>query len=162
MYANRPNGAEKSARVFHLYLSEHRHQLSFEDFFLPFGGKPSGDNRWIRLYELIPSDELEDDSRCSSARALERPPSNSEASWHSVIGPRLGRPTQERSCIASWDKKQFIDDQRQRNAVEGKIGPGKRRYGFGLVQEKLAATQGSVTALNVMVMNLEKLLVPCL
>jgi hypothetical protein len=25
-------------------------------------------------------------------------------------------------------KKQFLDDQRQRNAVEGKIGQGKRRY----------------------------------
>ncbi len=40
---------------------EHRHQFSFEDFFLPFGGKLSGDNRWIKLAELIPWDELEDD-----------------------------------------------------------------------------------------------------
>jgi hypothetical protein len=32
----------------------------FEDFFLPFGGKLSGDNRWIKLAELIPWDELED------------------------------------------------------------------------------------------------------
>jgi len=30
------------------------------DFFLPFGGKLSGDNRWIKLAELIPWDELED------------------------------------------------------------------------------------------------------
>ncbi len=40
---------------------EHRHQLSIEDFCLPFGGKLSGDNRWIKLAELIPWDELEDD-----------------------------------------------------------------------------------------------------
>jgi hypothetical protein len=26
-----------------MYRREHRHQLSFEDFFLPFGGKLSGD-----------------------------------------------------------------------------------------------------------------------
>jgi hypothetical protein len=46
--------------VFHMYRREHRNQLSFEDFFLPFGGKLSGDNRWIKLAELIPWDELED------------------------------------------------------------------------------------------------------
>lgn len=56
------------------------------------------------------------------------------------------------------EKRQFIDDQRQRNAVEGKIGQGKRRFGLGLIREKLPATQGSTIALNVLVMNLEKLL----
>jgi IS5 family transposase len=54
--------------------------------------------------------------------------------------------------------QQFIDDQQQRNAVEGKIGQGKRRFGLGLIREKLPATQGSTTPLNVVVMNLEKLL----
>jgi IS5 family transposase len=44
-----------------MYRREHRHQLSFEDFFLPFGSKLSGDNRWIKLAEIIPWDELEDD-----------------------------------------------------------------------------------------------------
>jgi len=44
-----------------MYRREPRHQLSFEDFFLPFGGKLSGDNRWIKLAELIPWDDLEDD-----------------------------------------------------------------------------------------------------
>jgi hypothetical protein len=61
MYANRLISAEKLPRVFHMYRREPRHQLSFEDFFLPFGGKLSGDNRWIKLAELIPWDELEDD-----------------------------------------------------------------------------------------------------
>jgi hypothetical protein len=32
-----------------MYRREHRHQLSFKDFFLPFGGQLSGDNRWIKL-----------------------------------------------------------------------------------------------------------------
>ena len=44
-----------------MYRSEHRHQLSLEDFFLLFGGKLPGNNRWIKLAELIPLDELEDD-----------------------------------------------------------------------------------------------------
>jgi IS5 family transposase len=38
---------------------EYRYQLSFKDFSLPFGGKLSGDNRWIKLADLIPWDELE-------------------------------------------------------------------------------------------------------
>ena len=44
-----------------MYRREHRNQLSFEDFFLPFVGKLCGDNRWIKLAQLIPWDELEDD-----------------------------------------------------------------------------------------------------
>jgi hypothetical protein len=54
-----------------MYRREHRDQLSFKDFFLPFGGQLLGDNRWIKLAELIPWDELEDDSmQPSSARGL--------------------------------------------------------------------------------------------
>jgi hypothetical protein len=61
MYADRLISAEKLPRFFHMYRREPRHQLSFEDFFLPFGGKLSGDNRWIKLAELIPWEDLEDD-----------------------------------------------------------------------------------------------------
>jgi hypothetical protein len=43
-----------------MYRREHRHQLSLADFFLPFGGQLSRHNRWIKLAELIPWDELED------------------------------------------------------------------------------------------------------
>ncbi len=56
------------------------------------------------------------------------------------------------------EKKQFADDQRQRNVVEGKIGQGKRHYGLALIREKLAITQGLTIAMNVLVMNLAKLL----
>jgi IS5 family transposase len=79
------------------------------------------------------------------------------ASWDSFNGPRLGRPKNDPELVAA-EKQQFLDDQRQRNAVEGKIGQGKRRYGLSLIREKLAVTQGSIIALNVLVMNLEKLL----
>ncbi|QNI66423.1 putative transposase [Synechococcus sp. BMK-MC-1] len=68
--------------------------------------------------------------------------------------------------MVAAEKRQFIDDQRQRNAVVaegfceavGKIGQGKRRFGLGLVREKLTINQGSMISLNVLVMNLEKLL----
>lgn len=35
-------------------------QLSFENFYLPFGGKLSGENRWVKLEELIPWEEFEE------------------------------------------------------------------------------------------------------
>jgi hypothetical protein len=34
-------------------------QLSFENFYLPFGGKLSGENRWVKLAELIPWEKFE-------------------------------------------------------------------------------------------------------
>lgn len=34
-------------------------QLSFEDFYLPFGGTLSGNNRWARLARIIPWDLAE-------------------------------------------------------------------------------------------------------
>jgi hypothetical protein len=74
-----------------------------------------------------------------------------------LSGPRLGRPKSDPE-LAAEAKRQFAHGQRQRNAVEGKIGQGKRRYGLGLIRKKLAVTQGSVIALDVLVMNLEKLL----
>ena len=68
--------------------------------------------------------------------------------------------------LVAAEKQQFIDEQRQKNAVvaegfcsaEGQIGQGKRRFGLGLIREKLAVTQGSTIALTVLVMNLGKLL----
>ncbi len=44
-----------------MYWREHRDQLSVKVFFLPFGGQLLVDNRWLKLAELIPWDELEDD-----------------------------------------------------------------------------------------------------
>jgi hypothetical protein len=64
------------------------------------------------------------------------------------------------------EKRHFRDDQRQRNAVlakgyceaVGKIGQGNRRYGLGLITEKLAVTRSSAIALIVLVITLEKFL----
>ena len=74
-----------------------------------------------------------------------------------LSGPRLGRPKSDPELLAE-EKRQFLDDQRQRKAVVaegfcaavGKIGQGKRRFGLGLIREKLAVTQGSTIALNVL------------
>jgi IS5 family transposase len=47
-----------------MYWRQPCYQLSFEDFFLTFGDKLSGDNRWIKLAELIPWHDLDVD--CAS------------------------------------------------------------------------------------------------
>ena len=42
-----------------MYRHEHSDQLSFKDFFLPFGGQLSGDKPWTKLAELIPWDRAD-------------------------------------------------------------------------------------------------------
>lgn len=42
-----------------MYRTPSPGQLSFENFYLPFGGKLSGDNRWVKLAELIPWETVE-------------------------------------------------------------------------------------------------------
>ena len=74
-----------------------------------------------------------------------------------LSGPRFGRPKNDPELVAV-EKKQFIDDQRQRNAIEGRIGECKRRYGLGLIREKFIATQGSSIAMKLLVTNLQILL----
>lgn len=42
-----------------MYRKEPEGQLAFEDFYLPFGGKLNGENRWVRLADIIPWDLAE-------------------------------------------------------------------------------------------------------
>jgi transposase, IS5 family len=42
-----------------MYRTSPPGQLSFENFYLPFGGKLSSDNRWVKLAKLIPWETLE-------------------------------------------------------------------------------------------------------
>ncbi len=68
----------------------------------------------------------------------------------------MGRQKKDPELLVA-KKQQFIDDQRHRNAVDVRLGQGMRLFGLGLIREKLAITRGSMIALNVLVMNLEKL-----
>jgi hypothetical protein len=72
-----------------------------------------------------------------------------------LSGPRLGRP---KRVVDPAEKKLMREDELERNAVEGKFGQGKRRYGLGMIRAKLAETSGSMIGMAVLVMNLEKLL----
>jgi transposase, IS5 family len=42
-----------------MYRTSPPGQLTFENFYLPFGGKLSSDNRWVKLAKLIPWETLE-------------------------------------------------------------------------------------------------------
>lgn len=42
-----------------MYRKKCEEQLEFKDFYLPFGGKLDGNNRWVKLSQLIPWNEIE-------------------------------------------------------------------------------------------------------
>ena len=43
-----------------MYRKDNPHQLTFENFYLPFGGRLRSDNRWVILAAQIPWDQIED------------------------------------------------------------------------------------------------------
>ena len=69
-----------------------------------------------------------------------------------LSGPRLGRPSESEK---NKDKRIAIQDGKLRNAIEGKLGEGKRRYGLSRIMACLQATSETVIMLNTIVMNLE-------
>ena len=71
-----------------------------------------------------------------------------------LSGPRLGRPAK----LVGQGRRIAFQDNVERNAIEGKIGEGKRCYGLDLITAKLPETSGSMIAMQVLVMNLSKIL----
>nr|WP_144053873.1 IS5 family transposase [Baaleninema simplex] len=71
-----------------------------------------------------------------------------------LSGPPLGRPPKNLSREA---KKQAQEDERIRNAIEGKFGQAKRRFSLSRVMAKLPNTSETSIALTFLVMNLVKL-----
>lgn len=68
-----------------------------------------------------------------------------------ISGPPLGRPPKN---ISQEAKKQAIDDERFRNAIEGKFGQAKRRFNLNLVMTKLPQTSENKIAITFLVINL--------
>lgn len=69
-----------------------------------------------------------------------------------ISGPRLGRPKKGES----YDKKQAYIDSGIRNAVEGKFGIGKIKYGLDRVMTKRRETSEASISLAFLAMNLVK------
>lgn len=71
-----------------------------------------------------------------------------------ISGVPLGRPPKDKDQYKDrWE--QFRKDEISRIAVEGKFGVAKRRYGLGLIKEKLKRTSEASIALSFLMMNLD-------
>ncbi len=70
-------------------------------------------------------------------------------------GPKLGRPPQDKALYTE-QKRQEREEAGERNAIEGKFGEGKRRYGLGRVMTRLQNTSEVAIHVTFLVMNLEK------
>jgi len=70
-----------------------------------------------------------------------------------LSGPKLGRPIAKSKGQALKLERQ---DTRDRNAVEGKFGEGKRCYGLSRIMARLKETASCVIAVQFLVMNLER------
>ena len=68
-----------------------------------------------------------------------------------ISGPPLGRPP---ANVSKEKKKQALEDDRIRNAIEGKFGEGKRRFGLNRIMAKLDNTSQTTIAITFLVMNL--------
>ena len=68
-----------------------------------------------------------------------------------ISGQPLGRPP---ANVSKEKKKQALEDERIRNAIEGKFGQGKRRFGLNRVMAKLDNTSQTAIAITFLVMNL--------
>lgn len=71
-----------------------------------------------------------------------------------LSGPELGRPAQGEEVAKQ--RRVARQDASKRNAIEGKFGEGKRKYGLGRIRACLAKTSETVIALQLLVMNLER------
>ena len=79
-----------------MYVSLPIGQLSFEDFYLPFSGKLSSDNRWVKLAALIPWENLEGDYACQFDAGLGAPAKSFRMALGAlIIQERLGLTDRE-------------------------------------------------------------------
>lgn len=74
-----------------------------------------------------------------------------------ISGVPLGRPPKDPEMNAER-KRQTRKDEGIRNAVEGKFGQAKRKFGMNRIMAKLPGTSETVVMLIILVMNLQKLM----
>lgn len=68
-----------------------------------------------------------------------------------ISGPALGRPPLK---VSKEKKRQALEDEKIRNAIEGKFGQAKRKFSLDRVMTKLANTSQTAIAITFLVMNL--------
>ena len=70
-----------------------------------------------------------------------------------ISGPKLGRPSKETLKV---DIKQEQQDASDRNAVEGKFGEGKTKYGLDRIMARLEETSETVIVMSILSMNISR------
>jgi hypothetical protein len=74
-----------------MYRSNCPGQLSFENFYLPFGGKLSGENRWVKLAQLIPWEAFESEYAAQMSSEIGSPAKSFRIALGAlIIKERLG------------------------------------------------------------------------
>lgn len=70
-----------------MYRKKDRNQLSLENFMLPFGGKLSAENRWVKLSEIMPWDMIEDiyAKKFKDEKSDGRPPISSRIAYGALF-----------------------------------------------------------------------------
>jgi hypothetical protein len=70
-------------------------------------------------------------------------------------GPKLGRPPKDKTL---YEKQKQLEklEAGERNAIEGKFGEAKTRYGLGRVMAHLSETSDTAIHTTILVMNLKK------
>ena len=71
---------------------------------------------------------------------------------------RTAQGNAHQANVSREQKKQALDDESFRNAIEGKFGQAKRRFSLNLVMTKLRETSETSIAITFLVVNLSKLL----
>ena len=72
-----------------------------------------------------------------------------------MSGSPLGRPPKN---VSEATKQQAREDEKIRNAIEGKFGQAKRRFSLNRVMAKLPHTSETAIAITFLVMNLSQVL----
>ncbi len=80
-------------------------QLSFENFYLPFGGKLSGANRWVKLATMIPWETFESSYSAQFSERRRAP----AKSFRMALGALIAwlNPTFAPSCAAKRNPVEF-------------------------------------------------------
>ena len=115
-----------------MYRKDDPHQLKFHNFYLPFAGELSRENR-----------------RYCKEKGIR------------LSGAPLGRPkkiTEANACELKQRRRIHRQDEIDRIAIEGKFGQGKRRFTLDRIMAKLAKTSEAVITISFIVMNLERIL----
>ncbi len=79
---------------------DHRGQLEFVDFYLPFGGKMRKDNRWVRMAEIMPWDEITELYKESLAgTGMGTPALNARVAFGALVIKKLMGLTDEETVL---------------------------------------------------------------